>query len=675
MARSRARSLATLALVAIALGNSIAVAPVRALDQAAGTAAPAASPAPSPPPSPSPSSAASPASTPEPDPTPAPTPAPTPPPTEAPVQTPSPVAPTPSDGPVPSAAATPEPSAADPVATAAPSASPTVGPDPVAVATTSYLVRFRVAASDAERADALAVAGATLVSEIPELRLAIVDLPAADAADRAATLEADPAVAHVERDRTRSTEGAPSDPRYPDQWSLPRIGWDVVRDGPAPAGRAVVAVLDTGVDATHPDLAGRLLPGASFVDGVEPGQDPNGHGTWMAGIVAAQTDNGEGVAGVAFARVKVLPITVLGADGRGYDSAIVSGIVAAVDAGADVILMSFSAPGYSAVLQAAIDYAWAHDVVVVAATGNDGSTAAAYPAADRGVIGVTATDRDDRLAPGSNSGPAAFMAAPGVDILTTDAGGDYRSVSGTSASAAEVAGAAGLLRAMDPGAENGVIVGRLARSAAPAGTVDETGNGRLDLARAAADAGTDAIEPAGVAGAADGGPFVGPYVAATVRTWTGLGADANWTTALNWGGTAPVAGDDLVFPAGAARLSNTNNFGNGTAFNSITISGTGYTLAGNRVALGATGLTSSAAASANTVSLQLSYAATVSMAVTAANSTVTLSGTQSGARRPDQDRIGHAAALGRQLVHRADLGQRGHGQDRHRQRGRARARP
>ena len=278
------------------------------------------------------------------------------------------------------------------------------------------------------------------------------------------------------------------------------------------------------MDATHPDLAGRLLPGASFVDGVEPGQDPNGHGTWMAGIVAAHTDNGEGIAGVAFAHVKVLPITVLGADGRGYDSAIVSGIVAAVDAGADVILMSFSAPGYSAVLQAAIDYAWAHDVVVVAATGNDGSSAAAYPAADRGVIGVTATDRGDRLAPGSNSGPAAFMAAPGVDILTTDAGGDYRSVSGTSASAAEVAGAAGLLRAMDPGAANGVIVGRLARSAAPAGAVDETGNGRLDLARAAADAGTDVIEPAGVAGAADGGPFVGPYVAATLRTWTGLGA-------------------------------------------------------------------------------------------------------------------------------------------------------
>ena len=118
---------------------------------------------------------------------------------------------------------------------------------------------------------------------------------------------------------------------------------------------------------------------------------------------------------------------------------------------------------------------------------------------------------------------------------------------------------------------------------------------------------------------------------AAVRTWTGAGANNNWTTAANWGGTAPVAGDDLVFPAGAARLSNTNNYANGTAFNSITLSGTGYALAGNRIALGATGLASSAVGSANTLSLQLSFAATSTVTVTSATSTVTLSGLISGA--------------------------------------------
>ena len=444
-------------------------------------------------------------------------------------------------------------------------------------------------------------------------------------------LRADPAVDRVERDHTRATEGAPDDPRYPDQWSLRRIGWDEVRDGPAPKGHAVVAILDTGVDASARDLSGRLLPGVSFVDGVAPDTDPNGHGTWMAGIVGADTDNGTGIAGVAFGHVEVLPVTVLGADGTGFDSAIVAGIVAAVDAGSDVILMAFSARGYSAALQAAVDYAWAHDVVIVAATGNDGSAAPAFPAGDHGVIGVTSTNREDRLAPGANSGPAAFMAAPGVDILTTDAGGGYETISGTSAAAAEVAGAAGLLRAFDPGASNGVIVGRLARSAAPADTADRTGNGRLDLARAAADTDDAFVEPAGVVGPADGGPYVGPYVVAAVRTWTGAGGNNNWTTPANWGGTAPNAGDDLVFPAGAARLANTNDYGNGTAFNSITISGTGYALAGNRIALGATGLSSSAAGSANSLSLQLSFAATSTVTVTSATSSVTLSGLISGA--------------------------------------------
>ena len=350
----------------------------------------------------------------------------------------------------------------------------------------------------------------------------------------------------------------------------------------------MVAILDTGVDATHPDLAGRLLPGQSFVDGSPADTDPHGHGTWLAGIVAAATDNGRGISGIGGDGVRVLPITVLGADGTGLDSAVIAGIVAAVDGGADVILMAFSNGAYSPALQTAIDYAWDHGVVLVAANGNDGTRNASYPAGDRGVMGIASTDQGDRLAGDSNHGPQTFLAAPGVDILTTasGAGDGYAPVNGTSAAAAEVAGAAAVLRALDPGASNAVIVGRLARSAAPAGTRDETGNGRLDLARAAADTNNGGVTPAGIVDAANGGPFVGPYVAAASRTWTGGGADNNWTTAANWGGTAPVAGDDLVFPNGAARLSNTNNFAAGTSFRSITISGTGYTLSGNSVALG-----------------------------------------------------------------------------------------
>ena len=313
----------------------------------------------------------------------------------------------------------------------------------------------------------------------------------------------------------------------------------------------------------------------------------------MAGIVAADTDNGEGIAGVAFRRVKVLPITVLGADGRGYDSDIVAGIVAAVDAGADVILMSFSAPGYSAVLQAAVDYAWAHDVVVVAATGNDGSTAAAYPAGDRGVIGVTATDRDDRLAPGSNSGPAAFMAAPGVDILTTDAGGGYQLDRGHVGGRGRGRGGGRPPARHGPGRHE-----RRDRRAARAERRAGRHGGRDRERTARPGAGGDATRaPArssrrACAGTADGGPFVGPYVAATVRTWTGGGGDDNWTHGRPTGAGRPRSpATTSCSRPGAARLSNTNNYAIGTAFNSITITGTGYTLAGNRVALGAAGLT------------------------------------------------------------------------------------
>ena len=468
-----------------------------------------------------------------------------------------------------------------------------------------------------------------------------MELPAGRAPAETA---ADPAVKSVERDHSRDVEAAPTDPRFADQWSLPRIGWDTLHAQGLPTGSVTVAILDTGVDASQPDLQGRLLPGLSFVDGSPADTDPHGHGTWMAGIVAAATDNGTGIAGIGGAGVRVLPITVLGADGTGQDSAVIAGIVAAVDGGADVILMAFSNPGYSPALQAAIDYAWAHDVVLVAANGNDGTTNASYPAGDRGVMGIASTDQADRLATDSNHGPQTFLAAPGVDILTTAAGADpHRRVPLHQRHLRR--GRRGRRSGRGPpsagsGASNAVIVGRLARSAAPVGTRAETGNGRLDLARAMSDHGTSQVQPSGVAGAADGGPFVGPYIAAAVRTWTGGGADNNWTTPANWGGTAPVAGDDLVFPGGAARLSNTNDFAAATSFNSITISGSGYTLSGNSIALGAGNLAESGVGATNTISIAMSFAATDTVTVTDAGATLTVGGVVSGAGGLTKDGAG-----------------------------------
>ena len=470
----------------------------------------------------------------EPDPTPTPSAEPTPTPTPTPEPTPTPT-PEPSEEPTPTPTPTPDPSfEPDPTPTPTPEPSPEPTPTPTPEAATEpFIVTFASGVSGATQDDILAVAEAVQTDSIPQLRMRAILLAPSAVTDSLATLRDDARVLRVDTDRIRIAEETPSDPSYGDQWALPQIGWDAARDTYAAAGSAVVAILDTGVDASHPDLDGSIVSGASILEDSTWSSDPNGHGTAMAGIVAAETDNAEGIAGVGYAGVSVMPITVLGADGTGQDSDVIAGVVWAADHGADVILMAFSSGSYSASLQAAVDYAWSSGVVLVAAAGNDGSSAGAFPAGDRGVIGVSNTTQSDTLAAGSNYGASVFLGAPGVGIYTTDAGGGYRYISGTSASAAVVAGAAAELFAMDPSASNGVVVGRLARNADPAGTQEETGNGRVNLAQALADISTDAIQPEGSPPVGGGGPFVGPYVTAAtnITTATVVARNATCTTA------------------------------------------------------------------------------------------------------------------------------------------------
>src|SRR3990172_6397086 len=324
---------------------------------------------------PTPAPTVDPAPSTTPDPTPAPTPDPTPAPTPDPTLAPTPE-PTPAPTPDPTPAPTPEP-------TPAPTPEPTPSPTPEPIARVPYTVAFAAGVSVADQAAVLATVDVVETDSIPVLRMHAVEMAVPTLADDFASLLADPAVLRVEADATRAAEAAPSDTSYADQWSLPVISWDQAFGTGAPAGTATIALLDTGVEASHPDLAGRILAGTSILDGSDGRSDPNGHGTWLAGIMAAATDNGAGIAGVAYAGVSVLPLTVLGADGTGQDSDIIEGVVYAADHGADVILMAFSNYGYSASLQAAIDYAWSNDVVLVAATGNDGSSVASFPAGAR----------------------------------------------------------------------------------------------------------------------------------------------------------------------------------------------------------------------------------------------------------------------------------------------------
>jgi subtilisin family serine protease len=275
----------------------------------------------------------------------------------------------------------------------------------------------------------------------------------------------------------------PNDQRFGEQWAWRQIGWLTAfkRGMPSKTDKPViVAVLDSGVDPGHPDLAGLLLPGVSLVLGGNWYEDPNGHGTAMASIIAARTNNQTGMAGIAFANVQILPVKVIGEHKWGGDVA--RAIYWAADHGARVISMSFSSeprPGE----QEAIHYAWRKGCVLVAAAGNDGKEVD-YPAAYEEVLGVAGTDKGDHRWLWSSHGSHAQISAPAVDVLAARPARGYTHLDGTSAATAIVAGAAALLLVYHPQMTNKEVVGRLIGSATPL----ENAPGRINLAAALGDA-------------------------------------------------------------------------------------------------------------------------------------------------------------------------------------------
>src|SRR5207245_11268210 len=128
-----------------------------------------------------------------------------------------------------------------------------------------------------------------------------------------AKYQADPQVVNAEENKTRQSQAFPTDPLYSNQWSLPKIGWDLVFGTVTPTGSAIVAILDTGVDAQHPDLAGNVITGTSILDGSSGTTDRSGPGTWVGGIAAARTNttSAQGIAGAAHAGGRIMPATAL----------------------------------------------------------------------------------------------------------------------------------------------------------------------------------------------------------------------------------------------------------------------------------------------------------------------------------------------------------------------------
>lgn len=243
-----------------------------------------------------------------------------------------------------------------------------------------------------------------------------------DLASVLARLARDPRVEYAEPLARVHAMFVPNDPELKQQWHMSRINaeraWDFG------IGRGVtVAVVDTGIACEDFGpfkkgsdlLATECVPGWNFVAGNEHANDDQGHGTHVAGTIAQSTNNGIGVTGVAFG-ARLMPVKVLNEDGWGTTADVADGIRWAADNGAHVINLSLGGPRNSRVLQSAVDHALSMGVVVVAAAGNSGSSVG-YPGASDGVIGVSATNSDDKLAPFSSRGKGVDIAAPGVKVV------------------------------------------------------------------------------------------------------------------------------------------------------------------------------------------------------------------------------------------------------------------
>jgi len=256
-----------------------------------------------------------------------------------------------------------------------------------------------------------------------------------------------------------------------------------------------VAVVDSGVDAGHPDLTGQVLPGIDLVtSGGDGRNDPVGHGTTVAGLIAGRNDD-DGVTGLA-PHAKILPVRVLDAENR-YDDALIvaKGVRWAVDNGARVINLSLGGSGTSPALAAALDYAFARDVVVVACTGNysaDPAPAAGqsrpatevwYPAREPGVLAVTGLEREtESLWSGSITGSSTVLSAPATGLVGARPGGTWK-VQGTSFAAPLVSATAALVRARWPEMSAATVVTRLITTASDLGAVgrdDRYGYGLVD---------------------------------------------------------------------------------------------------------------------------------------------------------------------------------------------------
>jgi subtilisin family serine protease len=381
------------------------------------------------------------------------------------------------------------------------------------------LVKFRPGLAARSVRPLLEAYGSATIASVPGVALRVVAVPkGVTATEFLSALNRNPDVAVARPDPITRIAVRPNDKYFGDQYALSNSG-QVLDDLPeSPQGKAgadinatggwdqtkgdsgvIIAVLDTGVELTHPDIKNKIVsPGKDFVNGDNDASDDLWHGTHVAGIAAAETNNELGIAGVAW-DCAVLPGKIIDASGEGDYGALILAIYWAVDQGAKVINLSLGGEERDDDLLAALKDAYERNVVIVAAAGNEGGPVL-YPAAyDRYCLAVAATDYNDNRADFSNMGPEIDVAAPGIDVLSlyptwdTPAGfAPYAYANGTSMATPHVAGLAALLKSLKPWLTAGEVMNIIRYSADDVnadgfpGRDDQIGFGRINAERALA---------------------------------------------------------------------------------------------------------------------------------------------------------------------------------------------
>jgi len=449
------------------------------------------------------------------------------------------------------------------------------------------LVKFKSDVSPISVQAALSAQDVRAVGEVAALGVQRLTVPKGQELAIVAALRHHPLVEYAEPNYIIHAILTPNDPSFPSQWGLTKIGapqaWDVTTG----SSDLTIAIVDSGIDLDHPDLGGKIILGYDYVNGDWHPDDDYGHGTHVAGIAAARTNNSTGVAGVSWG-AWLMALKVLNAEGTGTYADVASAVTYAADHGAKIINLSLGGDYDSQTLHDAVIYAHNAGCVLAAATGNDGGSVVMYPAKYAEALAVAATGSTDQRAWFSNYGPEADVAAPGVGIYSTYFGGGYTSMDGTSMAAPHVAGLVALIWSEYPGYTNDQVEGRIEMTALDLGAPGWDpyyGHGRID-AQAALCTPDLGASPQSIAFLAD--DTTDPMPSSQTVSVLNTGCDpVAWTAVISpstatWLSAAPLSGAATKTSPGSISLSaNKSGLGYSTYNAQVIISTTQTTVWGN----------------------------------------------------------------------------------------------